>query len=144
MILISSWSRLCPILWSQVLSREWRCSWSSADRRCSNFIWVINNSIAHQGASYIRDLTVSVQTCVLENAFFPHDNLSSDPGINLCWSTYFVVYPYVYTHPKSLKWALSMDLWIPGVGVCLARCRLLRYRLQFRRMVLPVKYRLLY
>ena len=24
------------------VSREWRCSWSSADRRCSNHIWVIN------------------------------------------------------------------------------------------------------
>ena len=58
MILISSWSRLCPILWSQVLSREWRCSWSSADRRCSNYIWVIDSSIAYQGPSYIRDLTV--------------------------------------------------------------------------------------
>ena len=34
--------------------REWRCSWSSADRRCSNYIWVINNFIAYQGASYIR------------------------------------------------------------------------------------------
>ena len=40
------------------LSREWRCSWSSADRRCSNYIWVIDNFIAHWGASYIRDLTV--------------------------------------------------------------------------------------
>ena len=29
---------------------------SSADRRCSNYIWVINNFIAYQGASYIRDL----------------------------------------------------------------------------------------
>ena len=45
MILISSCSRLCPIHWSQVLSWEWRCSWSSADRRCSNYIWVINNLI---------------------------------------------------------------------------------------------------
>ena len=26
---------------------EWRCSWSSADRRCSNYIWVINNFIAY-------------------------------------------------------------------------------------------------
>ena len=26
---------LCRIPWSQMLSREWRCSWSSADRRCS-------------------------------------------------------------------------------------------------------------
>ena len=54
MFLVSSCSCLCPIQWS----REWRCSWSSADRRCSNYIWVINNFIAYQGATYIRDLTV--------------------------------------------------------------------------------------
>ena len=29
------------------ISWEWRCSWSSADRRCSNYIWVINNFIAY-------------------------------------------------------------------------------------------------
>ena len=46
MFLVLSWSCLCPIQWSQVLSGEWRCSRSSADRRCSNFIWVINNFIA--------------------------------------------------------------------------------------------------
>ena len=34
---------LCPIHWSQKLSREWRCSWIIADRRCSNYIWMINN-----------------------------------------------------------------------------------------------------
>ena len=28
--------------WSQVLSQEWRCSLSRADRRCSNYIWVMN------------------------------------------------------------------------------------------------------
>ena len=58
MLLVSSCSCLCPIHWSQVLSWEWRCSWSSADRRCSNYIWVINNFIAYQGAPYIRDFTV--------------------------------------------------------------------------------------
>ena len=36
-----SCSCLCPVHWRQVLSWEWRCSWSSADRRCSNYIWVI-------------------------------------------------------------------------------------------------------
>ena len=41
-----------------MLSREWRCNWSSADRRCSNYIWVINNFIAYWGASYIRDFMV--------------------------------------------------------------------------------------
>ena len=39
-------------------SRKWRCSWSSADRRCANYIWVINNFITYQGVSHVRDLTV--------------------------------------------------------------------------------------
>ena len=43
MFLVSSRTCLCPIHWSQVLSWEWRCRWSSADRQCSNYIWVINN-----------------------------------------------------------------------------------------------------
>ena len=58
MCLVSACSCLCEIYWSQVLSGEWRCSWSSADRQCSNYNWVINNIIAYFGASYIRDLTV--------------------------------------------------------------------------------------
>ena len=40
MFLVSSCSCLCPIHWIQMLSREWRCCWSSVDRRCSNYIWV--------------------------------------------------------------------------------------------------------
>ena len=49
------------------LSREWRCSWSSADRRCSNYIWVNNNYIAYHGAPCIRGLTVMVglKCCIL-------------------------------------------------------------------------------
>ena len=58
MYLVSSCSCLCPIFWDGVLSWEWRCGWSSADRRCSNYTWVINNLIDHKGAAYIRDLTV--------------------------------------------------------------------------------------
>ena len=41
-----------------MLSREWRCSWSSADRGCSNYIWVINNFVAHLGVAHIRGLVV--------------------------------------------------------------------------------------
>ena len=52
-------SCLCPIHWKQVLSWEWRCSWSLACRRCSNYIWVINKFITYYGAPYIRGLTVS-------------------------------------------------------------------------------------
>ena len=43
MFLILSCSCLCPNHCIQVFSWEWRCSWSSTDRRCSNYIWVINN-----------------------------------------------------------------------------------------------------
>ena len=46
------------IYWSQMLRGERRCSWSSADRRCSNYIWVVNKFNPKYGASYIRDLTV--------------------------------------------------------------------------------------
>ena len=58
MLLESACSCHCATYWSQVLSVEWRCSWSSADRRCSNYIWLINNLIGYKGASYITDLTV--------------------------------------------------------------------------------------
>ena len=57
MFLISSCNCLCPIHWSHVLSQEWRCSWSSADRQCSNYICVINNFITSD-VSYIRGLMV--------------------------------------------------------------------------------------
>ena len=43
---VSSYICFCPIQWRHVLSREWRCSWSSADMWCSNYIQVINNFIA--------------------------------------------------------------------------------------------------
>ena len=58
MIFVSYRSCLCPIHWSQMLSREWRCSWSSADKRCSNYIWVNNSFIAFSCATYVRGLTV--------------------------------------------------------------------------------------
>ena len=58
-------------LWSQVLEWrclkhvEWRLSWSSADRRCSNFIWVISNFIANSGVTYIRGLIVCYNLLVV-------------------------------------------------------------------------------
>ena len=44
---LKDYRTVLPLSWSQMLSREWRCSWSSADRRCSNYIWVIDNFIAY-------------------------------------------------------------------------------------------------
>ena len=69
MILVSSCCYLCQIHWSQVLSRERRCGWSSADRRCSNYIWVINNLIAYKGVSYIRGLTVVGTPAIIISPF---------------------------------------------------------------------------
>ena len=59
--LVSSCSCLYSIHWKQVLSREWKCSWSSADRRCSNYIWVISKFIAYKGAPYIRELELELE-----------------------------------------------------------------------------------
>ena len=56
MFLTSSCSCLCPIHLSQVLSWEWRCSLSSTNRWCSNYIWVISKLIAHLSVIYIRGL----------------------------------------------------------------------------------------
>ena len=51
------------IYWSYGLSQECRCSWGRADRRCSNYIWVINNFNVYQGTSYIGGLTVLIIYC---------------------------------------------------------------------------------
>ena len=58
MFLVSTCSYPWTIYWTQMLSGEWRCSWSSADRRCSNYIWVIKNWIAFKSAPYIKNFTV--------------------------------------------------------------------------------------
>ena len=81
-------SCLFQIHWSQVLSREWRCSWSSTDRRCSNYIWVINNSFACKGASHIRGLVVIILHC----------------GSVTIWSVFFLISHNWYpTAGPSLK-----------------------------------------
>ena len=56
MFLVQSCSCLRPIHWSHVSIGKWKCSWSSTERRCSNYIWVINNVIAYYGVTYIRGL----------------------------------------------------------------------------------------
>ena len=58
--------------WSQVWSPEWRCNWSSANRRCSNYIWVINYFIAYYSASYIRGLwyVVCPRVSIMLTIFF--------------------------------------------------------------------------
>ena len=110
MFLISSWSCLRSIHWSQVLSWEWRCSWSSADRRCSNYIWVINNCTAYEGATYIRGFTVYHITCVgrvssRQNVMPPiingHMRTSAPESVSRWWTviTFYWIPWDVFTHP---------------------------------------------
>ena len=50
---------ICPIH-CKASFKVWRCSWSSAYRRCSNYIWVIiTKFIAYYGATYTGGLTVT-------------------------------------------------------------------------------------
>ena len=91
-------SCLRSIHWSQVLSWKWRCSWSSADRRCSNYIWVINNFIAYWGATYIRGFTV--------------DSLFSTFILwpNVLW--FRKLKPHFHTNQTYKQWGQLMLWWI--------------------------------
>ena len=95
MILVASCSCVFPIHWSLVLSREWRCSWSSAVRWCSNYIWVIANFISYYGAAYIRGLTVIV---------INHNLLASD--MDCCLETRIILCP-ITLRCQDLSWLES-------------------------------------
>ena len=120
-VLASACSCLCTIYWSQVLNGEWRYSWSSADRRCSNYIWVINNLIAYYSAFYIRYLTVTKD--LLYNS---HNASVTYPILHQ-----FVTEMCTYVHISVTKWCIvgylshatwdlqdgSIPLWSWGIAL---------------------------
>ena len=124
MLLVLASSCLCAIYWSQMLSREWRCSWSNADRRCSNYIWVINNLVAFESASYIRDLTVmlSLSQCVVTTRRLLGS--WSSQGDVIKWKHFPGYWPFVRefpgdrwilrTKPKTQNFDVSFDLRLNG------------------------------
>ena len=63
MVLVLSYSCFVPIHWNQMFSQDWRCSWTNACMRGSNYIWVISIFIAYWATSYIRGLTVFSLCC---------------------------------------------------------------------------------
>ena len=75
MFLVSSCSCLCPIHGSHVVSREWRCSWSNGDRRCSKHIWVItillpsNVWLVLEVWRYIRFLSTHILLMIIWKRF---------------------------------------------------------------------------
>ena len=96
-------SRLCSMHWHQVLIREWRCSWRSADRRCSNYICVINNFIAYLCAAYIKGLAVYGLSLGPSNWITPRGGTPSfdsvDYGVRYCFfSDSLLINGFKHTH----------------------------------------------
>ena len=104
MILVASCSCLCRIRWSLVLGREWKCSWSSADRRCSNHICVINKIVVDQGAIYIRCLTV--RASILGHHWFrlrPMACFVRKQYLDQCW----LIVGNVLDTEKTFRWNMN-------------------------------------
>ena len=104
MVLVSSCSFLCPIHWSQVLSREQRCSWSSPDKWSFNYIWVIKKFIAYQVVTYIRGLTIIHQGWVI------HIHISK---LGHHW---FILWLITCAVPSRYQWTNSDSLSIRPYG----------------------------
>ena len=111
MFLVSSCSCHCPIHWSQVLNWEWRCSWGSANRRCSNHIWVINNFIAYWGASYIRDFRVFCLDCCHGNCLWFWCVIADYIGPDFIKITLFLPTWWMRQHRLSLNKAFEFE-WV--------------------------------
>ena len=83
MFLVSSCSCVCPIHWSQVLNRGWRCSWSSADGRCPNY------------TSEWSTILLSIYMLLILNVWwyvgltapvFPRGNISTTCALSASWN----------------------------------------------------------
>ena len=115
MSLVSSCSCLCPIHWNQVLSRKWRRSWSSVDRRFSSYIWVINNFITYLGATYIRSFTWMIDRMLAlggRNLFIPWLSRPCTARLR-CWIGYsFSLY------------VSFVPITSPSISIILTKCHL--------------------
>ena len=65
MFLVSTCSCICPSYWCQVLSGEWRCSWSSADTGAAPIKSEWSTNLLPVKVSYVRDLTVYIDIVAL-------------------------------------------------------------------------------
>ena len=110
MIVVSSCSCLWPIHWSQVLSWEWRCSWSS-----SSYIWVINNFIANSGVPYIRGLMVIFELSNFSISSYDH-------ALHL--NSYAYAYAHIYLWNEAI-WSQYVFIWfcIASALVCICTYR---------------------
>ena len=97
-------SRLAVVFVQSIGARcsswEWRRSWSSTDRRCSSYIWVMNNLIAYWGAPYIRELTA------LE--LFGGVGLGGGGGALVHWSLITHFYPRTVCWPVCVYTSVTI------------------------------------
>ena len=107
-----------------MLSREWRYSWSRVDRRCTNYIWVINNFIAYYDANYIRCLTVLNPHIIPFETFYLMRPVKGYKNslvalTNLAWSEQTHIYTTSHARPPTLWentrchtliWGNTMDM----------------------------------
>ena len=94
-------SSLPNLYWSQVLGREWKCSWSSAD------IWMINTLIVYKSKSYIRDLTVHVYYSVIHKCNGISNHVQLD-----CWLNSF----FRLITETTPKLCITGPLWGESTG----------------------------
>ena len=112
-----------------MLSQEWRWSWSNADRPCSNYIWVINNSFAYKGAplykrfdgifKHILEIKF-MSTCAIALRWMPRNNFddrstlaqvmawcrqATSHYLSQCWPRF--ISPYGFT---SSQWVNTCHL----------------------------------
>ena len=72
--------------------------------RCSNYIWVINNSIAYKGATYIRGLSVIVNLQLL---------------VTRCWRGITCIQTILSSHKNVVSWKYFphyYPYWIKSTG----------------------------
>ena len=131
MFLLSSHSCLCTIYWSKVLSQEWRCNWSSADRRSSKYIWVINNFIVRRAGllwsqqDFEWRWSVPLFKCltVLEFSFILFDLCLLITFFNFIMNYVPIVTFWIFTYHKiwilSIMFCFIWSYWIIYFLACL-------------------------
>ena len=103
MFFVLSCNCLCAIYWSLVLSREWRCSCSSADKWCSNYIWVVNNFTANLGVLYYMFYSTVCRTQLIDHCHSLPDRMTCVGQGGVCLN---------YRHyPSSQPWDKDWLTW---------------------------------
>ena len=90
---------------------EWRCSWSSTDRLCFSYIWVINNVITYLGETYFRGLTVPISSCPYA---CPSIRLSTESCLFRLFVSLTILVRSIFIHSTLLARPISYTSYQPN------------------------------